>query len=76
MIDFFFALGQLLACVGLLYGMIVSIANWRESDAQQRNFDPIIACELPLSSTLSRSAIAPPVRAADRDVVETSRKAA
>ena len=76
MIDLIFAVGQFLACVGLLYGMIVTFANWRESEAQPRDFDPIIACELPLSSTLSRSAMAQPAGAPDRDVVETPRQAA
>ncbi|MGZ5233192.1 MAG: hypothetical protein ACXWC3_24495 [Burkholderiales bacterium] len=45
-VDLFFAFGQFIACTGLLYGMVVCFANWRESRHFWGDFDPILAYEL------------------------------
>ena len=45
MLDFLFALGQFLCVIGLLYGMIVSIANWEYSGSIERRYDAITGHE-------------------------------
>ena len=46
MIDFIFSLGQFMAVTGLLYGVIVTFANWREAGHFWGDCDPILASEL------------------------------
>ena len=45
MLDFLFAIGQFLCVIGLLYGMVLSIANWEYSHPIERRYDPVTGHE-------------------------------
>ena len=44
-LDFLFAIGQILCVIGLLYGMILSIANWKYSHPIEPRYDPVTGHE-------------------------------
>ena len=41
MLDFLFAVGQFLCVIGLLYGMVLSIVNWKYSNPIEGRYDPV-----------------------------------
>lgn len=42
MLDFLVAVGQFLCFIGLLYGLILTLANWKYAGSTECRYDPII----------------------------------
>jgi len=42
MLDFLFAVGQLICALGLLYGLILTLANSNHAGSVERRYDPTI----------------------------------
>ena len=42
MLDFLFALAQFICVIGLLYGLVLTIVNWKYAGPMECRFDPAI----------------------------------
>ena len=42
MLDFLFALGQFICFIGLLYGLVLAIVNYRYAGPDECRYDPVV----------------------------------